>query len=136
MVRIDVVSSANPEFNGAEQTVYGHTDQIGGAGSHSGYSTITLKSGEKLWTKYEGVHHRVRKADTWETRVQGISRFIAGTGNYKAIRGGSYYQGVTTPVGYTQDCMRSGILTKGMGLLMSQIFTVGVLRFDLSVATH
>ena len=94
---------ANPEFDGAEQTVYGHRDQMGGTGSHNGYSVTTLKSGEKLWTKYEGVHHRTRKGDTWETRVQGISCFIAGTGKYKAIRGGSYYQGVTTPAGYTQE---------------------------------
>ncbi len=103
IVRIDVVSSANPEFDGAEQTVYGHSDQIGGTGSHNGYSVTTLKSGEKLWTKYEGVHHRTKKGDTWETRVQGISRFIEGTGKYTAIRGGSYYQGVTTPAGYTQE---------------------------------
>ena len=29
----------------------------------------------------------------------GVYRFIAGTGKYKAIRGGGYYQGIVTPAG-------------------------------------
>jgi hypothetical protein len=102
-VRVDVLSSKNPEFDGVEQTVYGHTDTAGGAGSHSGYSMTTLKSGEKLWLRWQGTHYVVPKGDAWESSYQGVARFIAGTGKYKAIRGGGYYQGKQTPDGLTEE---------------------------------
>jgi len=97
LVRVDVFP------DGSEETVYEHDDQIGGTGTHSGYSVINLKSGERLWTKYEGVHYTVPKGDAWESRFQGVFRFIAGTGKYKAIRGGGHYQGIGTRAGSTSE---------------------------------
>jgi hypothetical protein len=97
MVRVDVFP------DGTEETVYEHDDQIGGTGSHTGYSVTNLKGGEKLWSKFEGVHYTVTKGDAWESRFQGVFRFIAGTGKYKAIRGGGHYQGIVTPAGSTSD---------------------------------
>jgi hypothetical protein len=102
-VRIDVLSSKNPEFDGVEQTVYNHSETVGGAGSHSGYAMTALKSGEKVWVRYQGTHHVVPKGDSWESSHQGVFRYIAGTGRYKAIRGGGYYQGKSTPDGLTED---------------------------------
>ena len=103
-VRIDVVSSRNPEFEGAEQTIYGHLDHIGATGTHTGYNETTLKSGEKLWNKWEGTHYLVPKGgDAWELPYHGVFRYIAGTGKYKAIRGGGYYRGVMTPAGLTEE---------------------------------
>jgi hypothetical protein len=103
-VRLDVISSKNPDFDGAEQTVYGHIDQIGGTGTESGYAVATLKSGEKLWAKWEGTQYLVPKGgDAWEIPYLGVFRYIAGTGKYKAIRGGGYYKGVATPAGLTEE---------------------------------
>ena len=103
-VRVDVLSSRHPEWDGAEQTVYGHSDTVGGAGNNMGYSVTTLKSGEKVWSKWEGVQYLVSKGDDkWEVPFQGVFRFVAGTGKYKAIRGGGYYRGMTMPTGLTQD---------------------------------
>src|SRR5689334_16071988 len=66
-VHLDSISSKNPEWNEIEETVYGHLDQVGGAGTHNGYGVITLKSGEKLWNKWEGSHYVTPKPDnSWE----------------------------------------------------------------------
>jgi hypothetical protein len=89
--------------DGAEETEYEHEDQVAGAGTHSGFSVVNRKEGEKLWTKWEGAHYRVPKGDAWEIRYQGVFRFIAGTGKYKAIRGQGYYHGTGTPAGSTTE---------------------------------
>jgi hypothetical protein len=103
-VRVDVLSSKHPEWDGAEQMVYGHSDSVGGSATNAGYSVTTLKNGEKVWSKWEGVQYLVSKGgDAWELPFQGVFRFIAGTGRYKAIRGGGHYRGVATPAGLTQD---------------------------------
>jgi len=106
-IRIDAVSSKNPQFDGTEQTVYVHEDLTGNAGRHSGYTAFVLKDGEKLWTKWEGVHYTIRTGGTWEARYQGVFHFIAGTGKYEAIRGGGHYEGIVTPVGLTEDSVCS-----------------------------
>ena len=102
-VRVDVLSSKNAEWDGAEQILYGHSDSVSGAGTHMGYSVTTLKSGDKVWIKYEGVHHISKRGEAWEMPNEGVFRFIAGTGKYKAIRGGGYYRGMSTPEGVTTD---------------------------------
>jgi len=103
-VRVDVLSSKHPEWDGAEQVVYGHSDTVGGSGTNMGYSVTTLKNGEKIWSKWEGVQYLVSKgAAGYELFFQGVFRFIAGTGRCKAIRGGGHYRGMATPAGLTQD---------------------------------
>lgn len=102
-VRVDIVSSRNHEFDGIETTVYAHLDHVGATGTHNGYSIYPLKSGEKLWMKWEGTHHLVMKGDAWEIPYQGVARFIAGTGKYKAIRGGGHYKGIVTATSHTED---------------------------------
>lgn len=96
--RIDAISSSNDDFDGVEQTVYGHLDQIKGTGSEQGYNVSTLKNGDKVWSRFEGTHHFVPKGEAnWEIAYFGTFRYIAGTGKYKGIRGGGYYRGVATP---------------------------------------
>ena len=103
-VRLDVISSKNPEFDGAEVTIYGHIDQIGGTGTVTGYSVIVLNSGEKLWTKFESTQYLVPKGgDEWEIPYLGVFQFIAGTGKYKAIRGGGSLKGIATPAGTADE---------------------------------
>jgi len=103
-VRVDVLSSKSPEWDGAEQVVYGHSDTVGGSGISTGYSMTTLKTGEKVWSKWESVQYLVPKGgDDWEVPFHGVFRFIAGTGKYKAIRGGGHFEGAATPGGITQE---------------------------------
>jgi hypothetical protein len=90
---VDICTSDNPEFDGIEETVYVHLDHIGATGVHSGYTKIPVNSGETLWVKFEGTHKLVTQGDTWKLPYHGVFRFIAGTGKYKAIRGGGTYDG-------------------------------------------
>jgi hypothetical protein len=101
---VDVLSSKFPEWDGAEQVVYGHSDTVGGSGISTGYSMTTLKTGETVWSKWESAQYLVAKGgDGWEVPFQGVFRFIAGTGKYKAIRGGGHFRGTGTPSGITQE---------------------------------
>jgi hypothetical protein len=43
-VHVDKIGSKNPEWDEIEETVYGHIDQVGGAGIQTGYAVITLKA--------------------------------------------------------------------------------------------
>ena len=104
LVRVDIVSSDNPELDGIEETVYLQSDSVGGAGDHYGYASFKLNSGERLWAKFHGTHHFVSKSDKdWEVPFQGVYHYIAGTGKYKAIRGGGHYEGKMTPAGITEE---------------------------------
>ena len=102
-VRVDLLSSKNPEWDGAEQFLYNQSDSVRGSGSHRGYSKTTLKSGEKVWIKYEGVHHRTKGGEAWEIPFEGVFTIVSGTGKYNAIRGGGYYWGTLTPDGATSE---------------------------------
>ena len=95
--RVDIIQSNNPELNGIESTVYVHLDHIGATGDNRGYEVWPLNSGEKVWVKFHGTHYFVPKGEKdWELPYMGVFRFIAGTGKYKAIRGGGTYKGVAS----------------------------------------
>jgi hypothetical protein len=102
-IRIDLLTSANPEIDGTEQTVFVHEDIVGNTGHHSGYGSFALRNGEKLWYKFDGVSSVVRDGAAWEAHYQGVFHFISGTGKYAAIRGGASYHGKVTPAGLTED---------------------------------
>ena len=106
-IRVDILSSDNPEFDGIEETVYEHDDNVGGTGTHRGYAKLALKSGATLWVKYEGTHHIVVENDKWRFPYMGRFRFIAGTGKYKTIHGGGWYEGQVTADGLTQKTVCS-----------------------------
>jgi hypothetical protein len=102
-LRVDIVKSNNPEFDGVEEQVYLQMDSVGGAGDHYGYATFNLNSGEKIWGKFHGTHAFIAKSeDDWEVPFRGVFRYIAGTGKYKAIRGGGHYEGKLTPNGVVE----------------------------------
>ena len=108
-IRVDIISSKNPEIDGTEQTVYVHEDNVGGTGHHSGYGDFVLKNGERLWYKFEGVHYTSTRDGVWGSHYQGVFHFIAGTGKYKAIRGDAHYQGIVTSTGLTEDFVCSAL---------------------------
>jgi hypothetical protein len=99
-IRVHVISSKDPDFDGAEQTVYAHHDEYAGSGTSVGYFMYTLKNGEKLWAKFDSVYSTVSTPggpERWESTYQGVFRFISGTGKYSGIRGGGQYKGTVTP---------------------------------------
>jgi hypothetical protein len=92
-IRTHSISSKDPDFDGSEQTVYALQDEYSHAGTQTGYFLYTLKSGEKIWAKFDSVHSTTGTPDSWEVTYQGVFRFIGGTGKYAPIRGGGHYQG-------------------------------------------
>jgi hypothetical protein len=96
-VRKHSISSKSADFDGSEQTVYAHQDEFAHAGTQSGYFLYTLKSGEKIWAKFDSVDSVSRTQDSWEATYQGVFRFVEGTGKFAHIRGGGHYRGKVTP---------------------------------------
>jgi len=93
-VRVDVVSSANPDFDGGEQIIYGQADQVAGTGSHRGYSVSVQKSGDRVYYKWEGAHKTVIKdGGAWELDYEGKFELTGGTGKFSNIRGSGTYRG-------------------------------------------
>ena len=96
-IRVHLISSKDPDFDGAEQTVYAHHDEYNGAGTSVGYFRYTLKSGEKIWAKFDSIYSVARRGTPdWEATYQGVFHFVSGTGKYAGIRGGGNYQGTVT----------------------------------------
>ena len=107
-IRTHVISSKNPDFDGSEQTVYALQDEYGHAGTQTGYFLYTLKSGEKIWAKFDSVNSTTGTRDAWEVTYQGVFRFIGGTGKYAPIRGGGHYQGkVRSTTGFDETSVCS-----------------------------
>jgi hypothetical protein len=96
-IRTHVISSKDADFDGSEQTVYAHQDAFAGAGTSVGYFLYTLKNGEKIWAKFDSVYSTTSTQGSWETRYQGVFRFVGGTGKYAGIRGGGHYTGKVAP---------------------------------------
>ena len=96
-IRRHAISSKNADFDGSEQTVYAQEDNYANAGTSVGYFMYTLKSGEKIWAKFDSVFFTVPTEGAWEATYQGVFRFVSGTGKYSGIRGGGSYKGKITP---------------------------------------
>jgi hypothetical protein len=104
-VYIDTCRSADHEFDGMVEQIYGQDDNSpGGNGVHRGYAVNRLKSGDQLFQRYEGSHKVVVKEDgVWEATYRGRSEVIGGTGKYKNARGWITYTGRITPEGITEE---------------------------------
>lgn len=91
-VSFRTATSTNPDFNNVDVTNYGQSDSVAGTGSHRGYSFFNHKTGDKVYTKWEGTHKTTIKEDkSWETNVEGKIEFIGGTGKFENIKGGGTY---------------------------------------------
>lgn len=108
-IRVHLISSKDPDFDGAEQTVNAHQDEYNNAGTSVGYYQYTLNSGEKIWAKFDSVYSVAGSGTpNWEATYQGVFHFISGTGKYAGIRGGGNYQGTVTPgVGFNETTVCS-----------------------------
>ena len=65
-IRTHTISSRAEDFDGSEQTAYAHEDRFGGAGTSVGYFLYTLKSGEKVWAKFDSIFSTATHASGWE----------------------------------------------------------------------
>jgi hypothetical protein len=96
-IRIHEISSKDADFDASEQTVYAHQDAYGGSGTSVGYFLYTLKSGEKIWARFDSIYSTKPARGSWETTYHGVFQFVGGTGKYVNVRGGGHYQGTVTP---------------------------------------
>jgi hypothetical protein len=78
-IRTQAISSKNPDFDGSEQKVYAQEDRFAYAGASVGYCRYTLKSGERIWAKFDSVHFTTSTQGSWGSTYQGVFRFTAGT---------------------------------------------------------
>lgn len=95
-IRVHTISSRADDFQNSEQTVYAHEDRFADAGTSVGYFLYTLKSGEKVWAKFDSVFATASTQAGWEVTYQGVFHFVSGTGKYAGIRGGGHYEGKIT----------------------------------------
>jgi hypothetical protein len=86
-IRTHVISSKDADLDGSEQTVFAHEGYYAKAGTSVGYFLYTLKSGDKIWARFDSVASTVSMQGSWEATYQGAFRFIAGTGKFSGIRG-------------------------------------------------
>lgn len=98
-IRLDTVSSSDPDFDGSRYINYEQVDQIAGTGSHRGYGRQITKSGDEIYHKWEGSHKTIVKDGTWESSFQGKFEYVGGTGKFKNIKGGGTYKGTVSPRG-------------------------------------
>jgi hypothetical protein len=96
-IRTHAISSKDADFDGSEQTVFAHEDYYANSGTSVGYFLYTLKSGDKIWARFDSVASTVSMQGSWEATYQGVFKFVAGTGKFSGIRGGGHYEGKVTP---------------------------------------
>ena len=102
-VRLDGLTSTDPNFDGIDVHIYEQDDQIAGTGTHRGYTVYLHKNGDKSFDKFEGTHRTITKdGGAWETPFEGRGQFIGGTGKFKDIQGIYTYTGKITPEGGVQ----------------------------------
>lgn len=98
LVREDVISSPDPDWNDLEATAYEEGDHGGEAGSHKGYLVVRHKNGDLSYLRYQGSDKIAATADGgWEVSSEGKMQIAGGTGAYKDTKGSGKYKGKTTP---------------------------------------
>ena len=98
-IRLDTVTSPDPDFNGSKYVNYEQVDQVAGTGSHRAYGRQITKSGDEIYHKWEGSHKTIVKDGAWESTFQGTFQYVGGTGKFKNIKGGGTYKGTVNPQG-------------------------------------
>lgn len=86
--RRDTITSTDPEWNGTEQLMHAQGDEIAGTGTGFDYGTQLFKSGDVAYFKLDAAWTGTYKENgDWVGTVEGILRYMGGTGKYKSIRG-------------------------------------------------
>lgn len=97
-VRLDTMSSANPDFN-FQCTLFEQDDHVALTGTHHGSTDCVHKNGDRAFFSFEGKHKAITKPDgTWLEEVfDGTLRWTGGTGRFQNIKGQGTYKGGIKP---------------------------------------
>jgi hypothetical protein len=87
--REDLAATSNdPDFEGSTVVTTSHADVVKGSGTVSGYTVRTLKSGDKIYVKYQGATiKRSGEGDNWKVTAQVPFEVTGGTGKYANAKG-------------------------------------------------
>ena len=80
-------TSNDPEWEGSTVVSSGQADLVKGSGSIWGYAIRTLKSGDKIYFKYQGTVKRSGEGDNWKAAAQVSTEITGGTGKYANAKG-------------------------------------------------
>ncbi|MEO8672383.1 MAG: hypothetical protein ABI411_13790 [Tahibacter sp.] len=87
------------DFDGATTMNFAQSDSRNGAGTHNGYATWKLKSGDLIYVTFNGKHSARGAGQEDAAPFDGEFEFAGGTGKYANIKGHSSYQGKVTATG-------------------------------------
>lgn len=80
-------SSNDPDFEGSTLVSTAQGDLVKGSGTVSGYAVRTLKSGDKVFVKYQGTVKRSGEGDNWKSSSHVPFDVTGGTGKFANAKG-------------------------------------------------
>jgi hypothetical protein len=98
-VRQDASSSTDPDWDNATAMVIGQFDVVKGNGAVWGYAVRTVKSGDKVFLKYDGTTKRSGEGDQWQSVGEGTVEVYGGTGKFAGIKGTGTFKSENSPAG-------------------------------------
>lgn len=102
--RLDVWSSADPDWNNVPASFVAYADYIAGTGPSWGYIIVAHPGGDQTHIAYEGMTKTVMNPDgSWEATFSGRHWIIGGTGRFRGITGSGTYRGKATPEEVTYE---------------------------------
>lgn len=103
-MRLDVFTSADPDWNNIPVSFTSYSDYIAGSGPYWGFNLATHAGGDQTFTAFEGMTKTVRNPDgSWEANFEGRHWLIGGTGKFRGITGSGTHKGKATPAGITYE---------------------------------
>ncbi len=102
--RLDVFTSADPDWNSVPASFIAYADLIAGTGPSWGYILVTHPGGDQTHIAYQGMMQTVVKPDgSWEATFEGRHWILGGTGKFRGVTGSGTYKGKASPAGMTYE---------------------------------
>lgn len=96
----DVVTSSDPDIDGAVISAFGQADRIDPKASVMGHLVVQNKNGDKSFARFEETYNFTPKeGGAWLIKGAGTFRFTGGTGKFRDIKGSADFQFEVTPGG-------------------------------------
>ena len=97
-VRVDQLTSANPDWNGAELILYEHSVSFPAYGTYKIYGVLESKNGDKVFMQFAGKWDVVSKDGEFvEAPFEAKGDLLGGTGKFQGISGPVLHKGKVTP---------------------------------------
>jgi hypothetical protein len=97
-VRVDQLSSNDPDFNGSTITLYEHGVNFPTFGTYTVYGVVATPKGDKAFLRYEGKWNGVTKDGQFvEAPFLANGELTGGTGKFERITGTVRQSGKVTP---------------------------------------